>query len=146
MADTVEVPVAQSLVAKIVSSYVEKNKLAPADLPGLIATVHQSLLSAETAAEPEPTRTPAVPIRRSVRPTYVVCLECGWRAKMLRRHLQVGHGLSVEQYRARWGLRPEHPITAPAYSAQRSTMAKKIGLGRGRTGRRRRRQAPKQPA
>src|SRR6266478_291789 len=72
-----------------------------------------------------------VPIRRSVHRDYVVCLECGWRGQMLRRHI-AGHGLSVEQYRARWSLRPDHPITAPDYSERRSTIAKQLGLGRTR--------------
>jgi predicted transcriptional regulator len=85
-----DAPVAQSLVTKIVSGYVSKNRLAPADLPGLIAAVHQSLLALTKSAEPEPERTPAVSIRRSVTPNYVVCLDCGRRAKMLRRHLQIG--------------------------------------------------------
>ena len=138
--------VAQSLVAEIVSSYVQKNKLAPTDLPGLIDTVHQSLLSAGTAVEPGPPRTPAVPIRRSVMPDYVVCLECGRRRKTLRRHLQSSHGLTPHEYRAKWGLRPEHPITAPAYSNKRSTTAKQMGFGRRAKGRPRRRQGPKQPA
>ena len=87
-------PVARSLVTKIVSGYVSKNQIVPADMPTLIATVHQSLLSLGKSTEPEPNRSPAVPIRRSVTPNYVVCLECGWRAKTLRRHLQVRHGLS----------------------------------------------------
>jgi predicted transcriptional regulator len=146
MADAYEAPVAQSLVTKIVSGYVRKNRLAPADLPGLIATVHQSLLALTKPAEPEPKRTPAVSIRRSVTPNYVVCLDCGRRAKMLRRHLRDRHGLTRDEYRARWGLPAAHPLTAPAYSEQRSTMAKQIGLGQGRAGRPRRRQAPQQPA
>jgi len=125
----------QSLVAEIVSAYVRKNQIAPADIPTLINTVYQSLLAAGKAAEPEPERTPAVPIRQSVRPNYVVCLECGRQAKMLRRHIR-NHGLSAEQYRLKWKLSPDHPLTAPAYSEQRSTLAKKVGLGRGNKGRR----------
>ena len=109
-------PVAQSLVTKIVSGYVRKNRLAPADLPGLIATVHQSLLALTKPAEPEPERTPAVSIRRSVTPNYVVCLECGWRGETLRRHLQSRHGLARHEYRARWGLPAKHLPAAPAYS------------------------------
>ena len=135
-------PVARSLVTKIVSGYVSKNQIAPADMPTLIATVHQSLLSLGKATEPEPNRSPAVPIRRSVTPNYVVCLECGWQAKTLRRHLQVRHGLSANQYRAQWKLSPDHPITAPAYSERRSAFARQIGLGQKPIGRRRRRQAP----
>ena len=134
MSDNPAPSVTQSLVADIVSAYVRKNQIAPADIPALINTVYQSLLAAK-AAEPEPERTPAVPIRQSVRPNYVVCLECGRRAKMLRRHIR-NHGLSAEQYRLRWKLSPDYPLTAPAYSEQRSTLAKKLGLGRGATGRR----------
>ena len=146
MADTHEASVAQSLVAKIVSSYLRKNRIAPADVSALIDTVYRSLLALTKPAEPEPKRTPAVSIRRSVTPNYVVCLDCGRRAKMLRWHLQNRHGLTRDEYRARWGLPAAHPLTAPAYSEQRSTMAKQIGLGQGRTGRRRRQQAPKRPA
>ena len=103
------------------------------------------LLALTKSAEPEPERTPAVPIRRSVTPNYVVCLDCGRRAKMLRGHLQSSHGLTPNEYRARWGLPRAHPLTAPAYSERRSALAKKIGLGQKQIGRRRQ-QAPQQPA
>jgi predicted transcriptional regulator len=73
--------------------------------------------------------TPAVPIRRSVQPDYVVCLECGFRAVTLRRHLRVAHGLEPAAYRVRWKLATDHALTAPAYSERRSTMAKQLGLG-----------------
>jgi predicted transcriptional regulator len=145
MADAHEAPVAQSLVAKIVSSYVRKNRLAPTDLSALIDTVYRSLLALTQTADPEPERTPAIPIRRSVTPEYVVCLECGRRGTTLRRHLQSSHGLTRDEYRARWGLPPDYPLTAPAYSERRSALAKKIGLGQKQLGRRRR-QAPQQPA
>jgi predicted transcriptional regulator len=72
-----------------------------------------------------------VPIRRSVQRDAVVCLECGWKGKMLRRHLSTRHGLTGEQYLKRWSLASDHPLTAPAYSEQRSTLAKELGLGRG---------------
>jgi predicted transcriptional regulator len=130
-----------ALVAKIVSNYVVKNKIAPAEVAALIIAVHQSLVSLGKAAEPEQPRTPAVPIRRSVTPNYVVCLECGWRGNVLRRHVHTRHGLIREGYRARWGLRPEHLLTAPAYSERRSALAKELGLGQKRTGSRSRRQA-----
>jgi predicted transcriptional regulator len=130
-------PVTQSLVAEIVSAYVRKNQIAPADIPALINTVYQSLLTVGTAAEPEPERNPAVPVRQSVRPQYVVCLDCGWRGKMLRGHVKSGHGLGPEQYRARWGLKLDHPLTAPAYSEARSALAKQLGLGQKQKGRRR---------
>jgi predicted transcriptional regulator len=124
-------PAIQSLVAEIVSSYVKKNQIAPADIPALINTVYLSLLAAGKA--PEQNRTPAVPIRQSVRPNYVVCLECGWRAKMLRKHLRDIHELSADEYRAKWALSPEYPLTAPAYSERRSSIAKQFGLGRDAT-------------
>ena len=120
-------------VAHIVSSYARHHQLGPEQLVELIRQVHRALASLGQAALPmvEP-RQPAVPIRQSVRPEYVVCLECGFRAKFLRRHLGVQHGLSVDEYRARWNLRSDHPLTAPAYSERRAAVAKEIGLGRRR--------------
>ena len=120
-------------VAHIVSSYARHHQLDPEQLVELIRQVHHALASLGQAALPmvEP-RQPAVPIRQSVRPEYVVCLECGFRSRMLRRHLRVQHGLSVEEYRTRWNLRPDHPLTAPAYSQRRSVVAKEMGLGRRR--------------
>jgi predicted transcriptional regulator len=108
MADVHAARVAQSLVAKIVSGYVKKNRIAPADVSALIDTVHRSLLELMKPVEPEPERTPAVPIRRSVTPEYVVCLECGHRGKTLRSHLQAKHSLTPNEYRARWGLPAAH--------------------------------------
>ena len=122
------------LVAEIVSSYVGKTSIAVDQIGPLIATVHHTLrsLGANAAASPatEEKLTPAVPVRRSVQPEYVVCLECGFRAKTLRRHLRMHHGLEVGAYRARWKLPSDHPTTAPAYSERRSAMAKQLGLGR----------------
>lgn len=123
------------LVAEIVSSYVAKNSIAVDQLGGLIASVHQTLsgLGTNTAQPSTPERlTPAVPIRRSVQPDYVVCLECGFQARTLRRHLRTAHGLDPAAYRGRWKLPPDHPLTAPAYSERRSAMAKQLGLGRKR--------------
>jgi predicted transcriptional regulator len=123
----------QELTTKIVAAYVRRNQLAAVDLSALISTVYQALgrLGAP-ATEPTSERAPAVPIRRSITPNAVVCLDCGWRGQMLRRHLAAVHGLSVEQYRASWKLPADHAMTAPAYSARRSTLAKQIGLGRTR--------------
>jgi predicted transcriptional regulator len=118
----------QSLVAKIVSSYVRKNQLSPADMPALINTVYQSLLALGQPAEPEPP-TPAVQIRRSVTHNYVVCLECGWRGKTLRRHIGARHGLSADEYQTRWKLPLHHALVVPAYSERRAGLAKKLGLG-----------------
>ncbi len=123
----------RELATKIVAAYVRRNQIGSDQLPALIATVYQALgRLGKLLAEPARERTPAVPIRRSVHRDYVVCVECGWRGKMLRRHI-AGHGLSVEQYRIRWNLPRDHALVAPAYSERRSTMAKRIGLGqRGR--------------
>jgi predicted transcriptional regulator len=122
------------LVAEIVRSYVAKTSVAVDQLGNLIATV-QRALSSLGEGEPSPAPAPlapAVPIRRSVRPDHVVCLECGFRAPTLRRHLRVRHRLGVAEYRARWKLSPDHPVTAPAYSTSRAAMARQIGLGRKR--------------
>jgi MucR family transcriptional regulator, transcriptional regulator of exopolysaccharide biosynthesis len=119
------------LVAHIVQSYVAKNTVAVDQLASLIATVHQALSRLGTAPPLAANAlAPAVPIRRSVQQDHVVCLECGFRAQILRRHLRVQHGLEVAAYRARWKLSPDHPVTAPSYSERRSTMAKELGLGR----------------
>ena len=121
------------LVAEIVCGYVAKNSIAVDQLGGLIATVHQTLSGLGTnttapAVAPEKL-TPAVPIRRSVQPDYVVCLECGFRAVTLRRHLRVAHVLEPAAYRVRWKLATDHALTAPVYSERRSTIAKQLGLG-----------------
>jgi predicted transcriptional regulator len=118
------------LVARIVGSYVRNHKIGADQLAGLIVEVHRALASLGRAAPVQELPKPAVPIRRSVQRDYVVCLECGYRARMLRRHLRVAHGLEIADYRARWRLPADHPLTAPSYSARRSTMAKAIGLGR----------------
>ena len=123
----------RQLTTNIVAAYVRRSQIASDQLGTLISTVHQALAGlGKRAAETEMERTPAVPIRRSVHRDYVVCLECGWRGQILKRHITTGHGLTVAQYRARWNLSREHPMTAPAYSERRSGLAKQIGLGRGR--------------
>ncbi len=125
----------RGLTTNIVAAYVRKNQIAPDQLGALISTVHQALSGlGKPAADTEGERTPAVPIQRSVHRDYVVCLECGWRGQMLKRHLATGHGLTVEQYRARWNFPRDHPMTAPGYSERRSTLALEFGLGRTRGG------------
>ena len=124
--------VGQNLVATIVSSYVKHNTVSADALPTVIASVHQALSSLGKPALPVEPRAPAVPVRQSVRPDYVVCLECGFRSRTLRRHLRLQHGLDRAAYFARWQLPPDHPIIAPDYSARRSALAKEFGLGRGR--------------
>ena len=118
------------LTAKIVRSYVRHNTVAASQLPDLIATVHRSLGEVGRLPIVEKQLTPAVSVRQSVRRDYVVCLECGYRAQMLRRHINSRHGLSPAEYLKRWGLSPDHPLTAPAYSEHRSVLAKELGLGR----------------
>src|SRR6516162_5767471 len=120
-------------VTKIIASYVGNHTLTPDQLPGLIASVQQALRDLGKPAPAPAPRTPAVPIRRSVQRDRVVCLECGFTGKTLRRHLSMRHGLQVSEYLRRWDLSSDHPLTAPAYSEQRSTMAKQLGLGRKRT-------------
>ena len=117
-------------VTKIVASYVGNHALAPDQLSSLIISVQQAISQLSKPIQPEQARTPAVPVRRSVQRDHVICLECGYRGQMLRRHLSVAHGLEPAEYRVRWKLPADHPITAPAYSERRSTMAKRIGLGR----------------
>ncbi len=120
-------------VSKIVSAYVSKNSLPPGELPNLIKTVHEALMRPEQAASSRPE--PAVPIKKSVKPDYVICLEDGRKLKMLKRHLRTAYNLSPDEYRQRWGLPSDYPMVAPKYAATRSELAKKIGLGR-KTGRR----------
>jgi predicted transcriptional regulator len=119
------------LVAKIIASYVSHHNLGPEQIPELIASVHRTIAGLGRPTETIAALTPAVPIRRSVQRDTVTCLDCGWKGKMLRRHLTTRHGLSAEDYLKRWGLPGDHPLTAPNYSAQRSTLAKELGLGRG---------------
>jgi predicted transcriptional regulator len=123
----------RELTTNIVAAYVRRNQIASDQLATLISTVHQAIAGlGKPAAETEGDRTPAVPLRRSVHRDYVVCLECGLRGQMLKRHIAIGHGLTIDQYRARWNLSRDHPLTAPSYSERRSGLAKQLGLGRGR--------------
>jgi predicted transcriptional regulator len=120
-------------VTKIVASYVGNHNLSADQLPALIVAVQQTIRQLGKPLETQTARTPAVPVRRSVQRDHVVCLECGFKGKTLRRHLGMRHGLQVAEYLRRWDLSSDHPLTAPAYSEQRSTMAKQLGLGRKRS-------------
>ena len=121
------------MTAEIVSAYVEHNSVPPGELPALIKSVHDSLdvLSGDKKPDsvPEPLQ-PKVPIKKSVSTDYIVCLEDGRRFKSLKRHLHSEHGLSPDEYRAKWGLGKDYPMVAPAYADARSSLAKTIGLGR----------------
>jgi predicted transcriptional regulator len=123
-------------VAKIVSAYAKKNALPADQLPSLIASVHAALAGVgDGGMPPEAPKAlvPAVPVRRSIQPNAITCLECGYQGKMLKRHLQSAHGATADAYRERWGLKADYPMVAPVYAARRSELAKTIGLGtRGR--------------
>ena len=117
------------LTTKVVAAHVTNNPIAVTDVPGLIATVHQALAALgpeEAAPRPEP----AVPIKQSVKPEYIVCLDDGKKLKMLKRHLRTAYNMTPDDYRKRWGLPRDYPMVAPNYAKQRSVPAKKIGLGR----------------
>jgi predicted transcriptional regulator len=120
-----------SLTTNIVSAFAGNHTVAMSDLPGLISSVFAALRTTgqveEKANEPP---TPAVPIRKSVSPDFLICLEDGKKLKVLKRHLKVRYNMSPEAYRQRWGLPRDYPMVASAYAAQRSSLAKQIGLGR----------------
>ncbi len=128
MANTESQGVSLELVSKIVIAYVSNNSVPTSELPGLIRNVHDAL--SHIGERPVKLREPAVPIRRSVQPDYIVCLEDGKKLKMLKRHLRTAFGLSPKEYRSKWGLPEGYPMVAPKYAKQRSELAKKIGLGR----------------
>lgn len=119
------------LTAEIVAAHVSNNPVALGDLPNLIQEVYRTLSSVgQPVAKPQPERPqPAVPVKKSITPEYLVCLEDGKKLKMLKRHLQTSYNMTPEQYRERWGLAPDYPMVAPNYAKHRSSLAKKIGLG-----------------
>jgi predicted transcriptional regulator len=127
----------------VVAAYLSNNQLPAGQIPEVIDTVFRSLSGLDGAsaeAKPEPQK-PAVPVRRSVNPDFIVCLEDGKKLKMLKRHLRTNYNLTPEEYRAKWNLSPDYPMVAPNYAKQRSEFAKKIGLGRKPGERRRGRKA-----
>ncbi len=116
------------LTAEIVAAHASNNKVSLTELPQLIQSVYRSLGS--VGAEPVEERPePAVPVRKSVMPDFIICLEDGKKLKMLKRHLSTAYGMSPEDYRTRWGLPSDYPMVAPNYARHRSDLAKKIGLG-----------------
>ena len=118
-------------VTEIVTAYLSKNVLPPEEVPGLISSVHATLVGiAGMEAPVRETREPAVPVKKSVKPDYIVCLEDGKKLKMLKRYLRARYDMSPDQYRAKWGLPADYPMTAPNYAAKRSEFAKKFGLGK----------------
>jgi predicted transcriptional regulator len=128
------------LTAQIVSAHVTKNPVPVEDLPALIREVYKTLSTVGEAVGPVGAPKPAVPVTKSVFADYIVCLEDGKQMTMLKRHLMTEHNMTVDQYRAKWGLPSNYPMVAPNYAETRSTLAKKMGLGRSRT------TPPKKPA
>ncbi|MBY0283112.1 MAG: MucR family transcriptional regulator [Sphingomonas sp.] len=119
-----------TLTADIVAAHVSNNSVAVSDLPVLIANVHAALANlGDPVVEPEVKQEPAVSVRASIKPDYIVCLEDGKKLKMLKRHLMTHYQMTPEQYRAKWNLAADYPMVAPNYAEQRRTLAKKIGLG-----------------
>ena len=120
----------RELTTRIVTAYVSSNTVPADTLPSLITTVFQALDSLGQTTTGIPDLVPAVPVKKSVFPDYIVCLEDGKKLKMLKRHLQSAYGMTPKQYREKWGLPESYPMVAPDYAAHRSALAQKIGLGR----------------
>ena len=123
------------MTAEVVSAYVGNNALPSSEIPELIKLVYGSLQGLDHSGDRQEQLKPAVPIRRSVTPDHIICLEDGKKLKMLKRHLRTTYNMTPEEYRAKWGLPADYPMVAPNYAEQRSQFAKKIGLGRKRRGR-----------
>lgn len=121
------------MTADIVSAYVGNNTVPASDLPAIISSVHQALCAVgtgESATQAEPLE-PAVPIKKSIHPDFLVCLEDGRKFKSLKRHLRTRYGMTPDEYRERWGLPKDYPMVAPNYARARSELAKQMGLGQG---------------
>ena len=128
-----EKPELLEMTADIVSAYVGNNTVSAEALPSLIASIHAALSGVSSApAEPEPEpKEPAVPVRKSITPDYLICLEDGRKFKSLKRHLRTKYDMSPEEYRAKWNLAKDYPMVAPNYAKARSDLAKQMGLGQG---------------
>lgn len=118
-----------SLTSDIVAAHVSNNTVAVSDLPGLIEQVYKTLSSVGGGDVAADRPTPAVPIKKSITPDFIVCLEDGKKLKMLKRHLNTAYDMTPDEYRERWGLPSDYPMVAPNYAKQRSKLAKAIGLG-----------------
>jgi predicted transcriptional regulator len=138
MGDAADTANTIALTAEIVAAYVSNNTVASADIPALINQVHTALLrvtSGEAQSPSEPLK-PAVPIKRSINPDFIVCLDDGKKFKSLKRHLRTQYNMTPEQYREKWSLPADYPMVAPNYAAARSQLAKQMGLGQQRPRRR----------
>jgi predicted transcriptional regulator len=124
------------MAAEIVAAYVSANQVAPQDLPALIRTVYSALgsVSGAIVGAPELAQEPAISVKKSVTPDYIICLEDGKKFKSLKRHLRTRYSMSPEEYRAKWGLPHDYPMVAPNYAKERSNLAKRMGLGQARKG------------
>jgi predicted transcriptional regulator len=124
------VPAELAYASVIVAAYLTKNPLAASEVSGVIRCVYGAIAGLSSPPPPDPgTQKPAVPIKKSVTPEYLICLEDGKQLKMLKRYLRTRYGLSIDQYRTKWNLPADYPMVAPNYAATRSAFAKKIGLG-----------------
>ena len=122
------------MTADIVSAYVGNNSVSTTELPNLITSIHRALSGVNGAVEApvaEAPKEPAVPVKKSVAPDYLICLEDGRKFKSLKRHLRTKYNMSPEEYRAKWGLQKDYPMVAPNYAKARSDLAKQMGLGQG---------------
>jgi MucR family transcriptional regulator, transcriptional regulator of exopolysaccharide biosynthesis len=120
------------LASDIVAAYVANNPIAVSEIPGMIKSIHNTLggLASGVMVEGSGSQKPAISVKKSITPEYIICLEDGKKLKMLKRYLRSRYKLTPEEYRAKWGLPADYPMVAPNYAAQRSEFAKKIGLGR----------------
>jgi predicted transcriptional regulator len=134
MSDNTLSPNYVELAADIVSAYVSNNSVAAADLPQLISDIHGALsrINGSVVEAPSEAPKPAVPLRKSITPDYIICLEDGKKFKSLKRHLRTQYDLTPEEYREKWGLAADYPMVAPNYAEARSALAKKMGLGQQR--------------
>ncbi|RIA56184.1 MucR family transcriptional regulator [Dichotomicrobium thermohalophilum] len=134
MEQTVDNTELVELTTNIVSAYVSNNTVVSADLPNLINEVHGALVraAANKGQPPQEEQKPAVPIKKSVTPDYIICLEDGKKFKSLKRHLRAHYNMTPEEYREKWGLPHDYPMVAPNYAAARSQLAKEMGLGQRR--------------
>jgi len=134
MSDNTDAKHISAHTVDIASAFVSNNSIPAAELPDLIQTIYKTLasLGQPETTEPEKPR-PVVPIKKSVTPDYIICLEDGKRLKMLKRHLGTAYNMTPDEYRQRWGLPADYPMVAPNYAKRRSVLAKKIGLGNSRS-------------
>jgi predicted transcriptional regulator len=134
MPDNTNSPNYVELAADIVSAYVSNNSVATSDLPSLIGEIHSALvrISSGVVETPSESLKPAVPVKKSITPDYIICLDDGKKFKSLKRHLRTQYNMTPEEYRERWNLPAEYPMVAPNYAQARSQLAKKMGLGQQR--------------